>query len=116
VELNRWDLWGAAYVIHGGMSDDSFHYFRSWLIGKGQTAVTQAMTDPDGLGPYIDDPEEVDNELLGYVAHEILEGRGLPDPREEFEHSPDDEPTGTPFEEETVADQFPKLAATFNSD
>lgn len=24
----RWDLWGAAYLINGGCSDDGFHYFQ----------------------------------------------------------------------------------------
>lgn len=28
-DLNQWRLWAAGYVIAGGMSDDSFHYFRS---------------------------------------------------------------------------------------
>lgn len=27
----RWDLWGAAYIINGGCSDDGFEYFRCWL-------------------------------------------------------------------------------------
>jgi hypothetical protein len=31
--------------IAGGMSDDSFHYFRSWIVGK--NAFEVAMTDPD---------------------------------------------------------------------
>ena len=31
-----WDLWGAAYVVHGGASDDGFVYFRHWLISKGR--------------------------------------------------------------------------------
>ena len=30
-----WDLWGAAYVIHGGCSDDGFEYFRRWLVSRG---------------------------------------------------------------------------------
>jgi hypothetical protein len=34
-DLNQWRLWAAGYVIGGGMGDDSFHYFRSWIIGKG---------------------------------------------------------------------------------
>jgi hypothetical protein len=29
-----WDLWGAAFIINGGCSDDTFDYFRSWLIGQ----------------------------------------------------------------------------------
>jgi hypothetical protein len=36
-DLNQWRLWGAGYVIAGGMSDDSFHYFRSWIVGKAET-------------------------------------------------------------------------------
>ena len=27
-----WNLWGAAYLINGGCSDDGFDYFRAWLI------------------------------------------------------------------------------------
>ena len=30
-----WNLWGAAYVIHGGCSDDGFEYFRRWLVSRG---------------------------------------------------------------------------------
>ena len=44
-----WDLWGAAYVVHGGASDDSFEYFRCWLISKGQGIFEKVMADPDGL-------------------------------------------------------------------
>lgn len=113
IRLNRWTLWGVGYVIAGGMSDDSFHYFRSWLVGKGQDAVDQALRDPDGLGPFVDDPE-VDNELLEYVALDLLESRGFEgDPREDMEGSADDEPAGDPFDEDTVSEQFPRLAAQF---
>ena len=27
-----WDLWGAAYIMNGGASDDGFEYFQRWLI------------------------------------------------------------------------------------
>jgi hypothetical protein len=37
--LNFWRLWAAGYIIAGGMGDDSFHYFRSWIIGKGKKFV-----------------------------------------------------------------------------
>jgi hypothetical protein len=111
--LNSWRLWGAGYVIAGGMSDDSFHYFRSWIIGKGKNVYEIALTDPDQLGPFIDDPE-VENELLEYVAIEVLEKRGIKeDPRDRADRTADFEPAGTPFEEDTVASSFPKLAAQF---
>lgn len=114
MRLNRWSVWGAGYVIYGGMSDDSFHYFRSWLVGKGREAVETAMTDPDGLGAYVEDPEEVDNEGLEYVAIELLQGRGVEeDPRDAYDENADDDPEGEPFDEETVAGIYPRLAAGF---
>lgn len=105
--LNRWSIWGAGYVITGGISDDGFHYFRSWLIGKGKAAVEQALADPDGLGPFVDD-EEVDNEGLEYAAHGILEERGLED-----DSVIEDSPEGEMFDEETVAAAYPRLARQF---
>ena len=75
-DLNSHRLWGAGFVITGGMGDDSFHYFRSWIIGKGRKVFELALSNPDELGPYVDDPD-VDNELLEYVATEICESRGL---------------------------------------
>jgi hypothetical protein len=110
-ELNSWRLWGAGYVIAGGMSDDSFHYFRSWIIGKGKALFDLAKADPDALGPFIDDPE-VDNELLEYVGLEVLEARGIEDdPRDALDADPDADPEGEPFDEDTVEDLYPKLAA-----
>jgi hypothetical protein len=109
VRLNRWSIWGAGYVIAGGMGDDSFHYFRSWLIGKGSDAVEQALSDPDGLGLYVDN-HEVDNELLEYVATELLEERGV-DSSDAIDDDPDDDPAGDPFDEDTVAESYPNLAS-----
>lgn len=43
------DLWGAAYLINGGCSDDCFHYFRCWLIGRGRAVYENALRDPDSL-------------------------------------------------------------------
>lgn len=110
-ELNQWNLWAAGHVITGGMGDDSFHYFRSWIIGKGKTAFDIALRDPDEMAPLIDD-DEVDNELLEYVALEVLKEGGIKeDPRDRADRFPDDGPIGEPFEEATVASRFPKIAS-----
>jgi hypothetical protein len=113
-DLNHWNLWGAGYVITGGMSDDSFHYFRSWIIGKGKQVYDLALTSPDDLGPFVDNPE-VENELLEYVPIYVFKERGRPqDPRDRLtDRGPDQDPSGEPFEEDTVAASFPKLAAQF---
>jgi hypothetical protein len=110
--LNFWRLWAAGYIIAGGMGDDSFHYFRSWIIGKGKDLFDAAMKDPDGIGPWIDD-REVDNESLEYVAVEIMEKRRGGDPRELSDCKPDAIPRGQPFEEDNVAELCPKLASLF---
>ncbi|MGC4808574.1 DUF4240 domain-containing protein [Micromonospora sp. DT233] len=45
----RADLWGAAYLINGGASDDGFEYFRGWLITQGRQVFARAVADPDSL-------------------------------------------------------------------
>jgi hypothetical protein len=114
LDLNRWPVWGAGYVIAGGMSDDSFHYFRSWIIGKGKAAYETALQSPDDLGLFVAQGEEdVENELLEYVAVELAASRGLPDPRDGFTVFADNEPEGTPWDEDSVFEEYPKLAARF---
>ncbi|WP_448808918.1 DUF4240 domain-containing protein [Agromyces bauzanensis] len=110
MRLNRWSVWDAGYAACGGMSDDSFHYFRTWLIGKGAQTVDLALTDPDGLVPYLD-TDELENELLEYVAEEVLEDRGVDfDDDADFEPT-DAEPVGKPFDEDTSEERHPQLAA-----
>ena len=46
----RWDLWGAAYVINGGCSDDGFDYFIGWLIAQGRDYFESALKDPERAG------------------------------------------------------------------
>jgi Protein of unknown function (DUF4240) len=45
----RWDLWGACYLMRAGCSDDSFEYFRAWLMSQGQSVFERATRDPDSL-------------------------------------------------------------------
>lgn len=115
INLNQWKIWGAGFVMTGGMSDDGFHYFRSWIIGRGKEAYETALAWPDDLGQFVDDDEEeFENELLEYVAYELLESRGIEDdPRDSLEASSDDEPEGVEWDEETVYDLYPKLAKQF---
>ena len=38
-----WDLWGPAYIIGGGCSDDGFWDFRSWLVARGKRVYLVAL-------------------------------------------------------------------------
>src|SRR5262249_55362431 len=48
------DLWGAAYLIQGGCSDDCFIDFRRWLVGMGRRVYDVALADPDSLADLLD--------------------------------------------------------------
>ena len=62
-ESYRADLWGAAYVIKGGCSDDGFDYFRAWLIMQGEQPFTEALRNPDGLAPRARRAQEMGSEF-----------------------------------------------------
>lgn len=76
-----WALWGAAYLINGGCSDDGFDYFRGWLLTQGRAAFEAAMTNPDSLdallGPDDDDVECEDMLYVAGRAYETLTGEEL---------------------------------------
>jgi predicted DNA-binding WGR domain protein len=81
-ESFRADLWGAAYIIKGGCSDDGFDYFRAWLIMQGEQAFTEALKDPDGLAPRARRAEEQGSEFefedimsIAAAIHEEKTGR-----------------------------------------
>lgn len=78
----RWDLWGAAYVINGGCSEDGFDYFRAWLISRGQAAYEAALDNPDSLAGHLgededDDGDGYENEDFLHLAREALGDAGL---------------------------------------
>ncbi|MFB7149423.1 DUF4240 domain-containing protein [Streptomyces sp. NPDC002248] len=49
VSTFTWDLWAAADRILGWCSDDSFFYFRLWLVGLGRDTFERVARDPDVL-------------------------------------------------------------------
>jgi hypothetical protein len=62
------DLWGAAYIINGGASDDGFYYFRCWLIGMGRNVYEGAVANPDSLADVVAPGIDAEAEIYG-VAH-----------------------------------------------
>ena len=47
-----WPVWGAAYLIEGGCSDDGFMDFRDGLVLAGRDVFTRTVTDPDSLAEH----------------------------------------------------------------
>jgi hypothetical protein len=118
-----WDLWGAAYVIHGGASDDSFEYFRCWLISKGKAVFEKALADPESLADILaaDVREALEFESFAYVARkswgEKTGKKGADMPNAAPMLYLDRQPTGIPFEENSasLAKRYPKLWKRFGT-
>jgi hypothetical protein len=67
-----WELWGAAYLINGGCSDDGFDYFRGWLLTQGREVFEAALTNPDSLADVVEE-DEVECEEMLYAASRAYE-------------------------------------------
>lgn len=53
---NRLDVWEACSLISGSpCSDDSFEYFRNWLMWQGEDVYSRAVRSPDELAGLIED-------------------------------------------------------------
>lgn len=120
----RWDLWGAAYVAMGGASDDSFEYFRLWLIARGQNSFNQVLDDPDllaGIAP--SEPELMEFEDFAHVAPNVWASKT----RQSWEEMPHlasffnpvgyGSPAGEEFPEDAgeLAKRYPKLWQRFGA-
>ena len=79
----RRDVWGAGYTLEGGMSDDSFTDFCSWLISCGRAAYEAVLIDPDALAdavPGLVVGEYNSDEINVYAASELYKDRYGEDP------------------------------------
>ncbi len=106
-----WELWGAAYIIAGGCSDDGFDYFRAWLISMGRRVFDEALADAEALrsSAYAPGVEDIFFEDFLYIPSEVLEKMGaeIPDTR----LPPPTRPSGKEWRENTddLKLMFPKL-------
>jgi Protein of unknown function (DUF4240) len=110
-----WDLWGAAYVIEDGCSDDCFRDFRAYLISLGHDTYEAALRDPDSLATVVQDAETGDWENADSVAADAYENVAGEDlPAEDSDLSGD--PRGQPWDDENQEDlvrRYPRLAERF---
>ena len=110
-----WDIWGAAYVIDDGCSDDCFRDFRAYLISLGRDVYEAALRDPDSLAPVVQDAEQGDWENADNVAPDAYESATGEDfPADDSDLSGD--PSGEPWDDEdqeALVQRYPALAAKF---
>jgi len=106
-------LWTAAYLIHGGCSDDGFWDFRAGLIAMGREVYEAAVADPDTLAEIDDIEDRTLFEGFQYLPSKLVEARGIT--RVGRGHSKG-KPTGKGFfgeDEAEVLWVLPRLHARF---
>ena len=108
----RWDICAAAKIIEGHVTDDSFLYFRDWLISEGWSVFETAMRDPDTLAseaPF----QETSLERFGYAALAVFQQKGAG----ELKRSrviKDSMPEGQDWQEDDLPALLPKLWAKYS--
>ena len=68
------ELWAAPYIARNGCGDDSFHYFRYWLLTRGKKVYYDALKDPDSLISEFEHYEyrnDIQAESLSSIANEL---------------------------------------------
>ncbi|KXX70871.1 DUF4240 domain-containing protein [Flammeovirga sp. SJP92] len=68
IEADEFKIMAAQKIIEGYVSDDSYLYFRCWLIGLGENVYAEILNNPDYLANIVDQKEILDWEGLMYVA------------------------------------------------
>jgi hypothetical protein len=112
-----WSLWGAAYMIEDGCSDDCFRDFRGYVISLGRGPYENALANPDSLASVAQDAEAGDWENADNVAPDAYSSvTGGDFPLDDSDLS--GRPRGTPFSDSNTAGlarRYPRLAARFRS-
>ena len=102
----RWDLWGVAYILCAGCSNDSFDYFRAWLIGRGQEFYDDAMADPESVAQKVTKDDYPAAEFLLSAAYKAYEAKTeRPLPPSSARHPT--EPSGCKWSEDDLPRLFP---------
>ena len=108
-ESFHWDLWAGAYLINGGCSDDGFDYFCDWLISRGEDTYTAALKNPETLIGKAT-PWNTEFESFRYIMMDVIEEVHNDDFPNTSPRRPA-QPAGEPWDEDTVEQKYPKLAA-----
>lgn len=120
-----WKLWGAAYIMNGGCSDDGFIDFRSWLLLQGRAVYEAARKDPERLAKLRVELDEASCEC--YPAQEAFERATGTTASDAFytafnaKYGPGQPPPelgdGWDFDDETeMRKRYPRLTAKYNEE
>jgi hypothetical protein len=122
------DLWAAAYIVMGGCSDDSFDYFRAWVVYLGKETYQTALENPEILLPYLKNLQEQEEipeleDLLSVACLAYEEKTGLDDDQyyqlynqltnDDYKINPEIELDWDEDDSKVLSIKFPKLWEAF---
>ncbi|WP_316835078.1 DUF4240 domain-containing protein [Pedobacter nutrimenti] len=124
IRANDYKALAFAKIVDGYVSDDSFLYFRCWVIAQGLDFYTLTLKNPDLTADMIDSDTEPDFEGLLYVADAAYQNLHKDSDEDELPRDVartqgfdyDDlaqEITGEDWEEDDLPKLYPKLWAKF---
>jgi len=116
-ETYRWDLWGVAFVINGGCSDDGFEDFCHWLMTLGRRGYGQILQDPEAVIEFapLHTTDRLQCEELMYAATNAYAALTGDDHIPESVVGRDQRwPIGDRWDEDTVDLLLPRVAAWVN--
>lgn len=125
IDADDFKVMAAQKIIEGYVSDDSYLYFRCWLIGQGKAVYMETLKDPDYLSTIANKGDECDFEGIMYVATDAYSKKTGKEEDETFprniaidmglDYDFGAPPTkGTDWTEEQLPTLLPKLWAKFN--
>lgn len=103
----REDVWGLAYLLQDGCSDDAFEDFRGWMILRGRATFETIMTKPDMFDPSHADGASfaAGGSLQSAFENAYLSRTGKPLILPRFKYPK------VAFDEDRVADLLPNISA-----
>jgi len=110
----RQDLWGAAFLMLGGCSDDGFRDFRAELIGRGRAVFERVVKQPDCLADGLTDIEG--DEMLPNVANDVYRAKMRKDLPRTADQKERPGPSGEPWDfadHSEMRRRYPRLYSRF---
>lgn len=68
IDADDFKIMAAQKIIQGFVSDDTYLYFRCWLIGQGKTVYSETLKNPDYLAEIVRKGDVYEFEDLLYIA------------------------------------------------
>jgi len=101
-----------AYIVSAGCSDDSFDYFRAWLIANGRKRFEAAIDNPESVGDWA--KGEMGYEDMMYVAIDAYEQKtGNDFPYDAVTSNCPDNPIGKEWGEDELETLYPQLCKKY---